>query len=185
MKREDAWSLLTEYTQSESLLKHALAVEGAMRGYARRLGEDEALWGVVGLLHDFDYERWPDPKDHTEQSARILGERGVDVEIIDAIRSHAPWNWDRFPLDRPLRKALFAVDELSGFIVAVAYVRPGHLEGMKASSVKKKMKQKSFAAAVSRDDIRQGAELMGVSLEEHIEFVIADLYLVAHELGLS
>jgi putative nucleotidyltransferase with HDIG domain len=185
MTREEAWKLLTEYTQSESLRKHALAVEGAMRGYARRLGEDEVFWGVVGLLHDFDYERWPDPKDHTEQSARILGELECDVEMIDAIRSHAPWNWDRWPLDRPLRKALFAVDELSGFIVAVSYVRPGNLEGMKASSVKKKMKQKGFAAAVSRDDIRQGAELMGVSLEEHIEAVIGDLQLVAHDLGLS
>jgi putative nucleotidyltransferase with HDIG domain len=185
MTREEAWKLLTEYTQSESLRKHALAVEGAMRGYARRLGEDEVFWCVVGLLHDFDYERWPDPKDHTEQSARILGELECDVEMIDAIRSHAPWNWDRWPLDRPLRKALFAVDELSGFIVAVSYVRPGNLEGMKASSVKKKMKQKGFAAAVSRDDIRQGAELMGGSLEEHIEAVIGDLQLVAHDLGLS
>ncbi len=185
MNREDAWALLNEFTKTESLLKHALAVEGAMRGAARRQQEDEALWGAVGLLHDFDYERWPDPADHTARGAEILRERGVDEEIIGAICSHAPWNWDRYPLDRPLRKTLFAVDELSGFIVAVAYVRPDRLRGMKASSVKKKMKQKSFAASVSRDDIRQGAELLGVSLEEQIENVIADLDGIAASLGLA
>lgn len=184
MTRAEAWALLSEYTQSDSLLKHALAVEASMRGTAERLGEDVERWGMVGLLHDLDYERWPDPKDHTVESARILAAAGVDDEIIDAIRSHAEWNWDRYPLDRPLRKSLFAVDELSGFIVAVAYVRPDRLAGMKASSVKKKMKQKSFAAAVSRDDIRQGAELMGVSLEEHIENVIGHLQVVAGDLGL-
>ena len=183
MTRDEAWGILNEYTKSESLIRHALAVEGAMRGAAKRQGADELVWGLVGLLHDLDYERWPDPKDHTAQAARILGELDVDQEIIEAILSHAPWNWDRYPLDRPIRKTLFAVDELSGFVMAVAYVRPDGLTGMKASSVKKKMKQKSFAAAVSRDDLRQGAVLMGCPLEEHIEFVIHDLSGIAPQLG--
>src|SRR5215510_5193207 len=172
MNRAEAWNLLNEFTRSESLIKHALAVEAAMRHYAVHFGGDVEDWGVTGLIHDFDYERWPNPPDHTRQGARILRERGVDEEIIGAILSHADWNWDQYPLDRPIRKAIFAVDELCGFITAVAYVRPEKLSGMTASSVRKKMKQKSFAAAVKREDIVKGAELLGLPLDEHITHVI-------------
>jgi putative nucleotidyltransferase with HDIG domain len=185
MRRDEALALLKEYTQSESLVKHALAVEAAMRHYAPRFNQDPELWGVVGLIHDFDYERWPNPPDHTREGARILRERGVDEEIVQAVLSHATWNWDQFPLDRPLRKTLFAVDELCGFVTAVAYVRPERLTGMAPSSVRKKMKQKSFAAAVSRDDIEQGAALVGLPLEDHIQQVITALQSVARELGLE
>jgi len=185
MNRDQALACLKEYIHSESLIKHSLAVEAAMRHYAARLGGDVETWGVVGLLHDFDYERWPNPPDHTRQGARILRERGVDEEIVGAILSHADWNWDQYPLDRPMRKVLFAVDELCGFITAVAYVRPERLAGMAASSVRKKMKQKSFAAAVRREDIERGAVTLELSLDEHIQNVIAALQGVAPELGLS
>ena len=183
MTRDQASALLNEYTKSDSLIKHALTVEAALRYYATKLGGEVETWGLVGLLHDFDYERWPNPPEHTREGARILRERGVDEEIIGAILSHAEWNWDQYPLDRPLRKALFAVDELCGFITAVAYVRPEKLTGMAPSSVRKKMKQKSFAAAVSREDIEQGAQLLGVSLDEHIQNVITAMQGVAGELG--
>ena len=185
MTRDEAWSLLTEFTQSGSLLKHALAVEAALRHYARRGGESEDLWGLTGLLHDFDYERWPDPPAHTREGARILRQRGVDEEIVGAILSHAEWNWPDYPLDRPLRKTLLAVDELCGFITAVAYVRPEQLAGMTASSVRKKMKQKSFAAAVRREDIEKGAELLNLPLDEHITQVIAAMQSVAIPLGFA
>ena len=185
MTREEALALLREYTQSESLLKHALAVEAAMRHYAARFGENVETWGVIGLIHDFDYERWPQPPDHTGQGARVLRERGVDEEIVGAMLSHADWNWDQYPLDRPLRKSLFAVDELCGFIMAVAYVRPEKLAGMTASSVRKKMKQKSFAVAVKREDIERGAQLIGLSLDEHILCVIGAMQGIAMELGLT
>ncbi|MDD1652579.1 MAG: HDIG domain-containing protein [Methanomicrobiales archaeon] len=185
MTRDQAWQLLTEFTQSESLRKHALAVEAAMRHYAARFGENAELWGVVGLIHDFDYERWPNPPEHTREGARVLRERGVDEEIIGAMLSHAEWNQDAYPLDRPMRKALFAVDELCGFITAVAYVRPEKLIGMTASSVRKKMKQKSFAAAVQREDIEKGAGLLGLPLDEHIGHVIAGMQSVAPALGLG
>ena len=175
MTREDAFSILKEFTKSESLIKHALSVEAAMRYYAPRFEGDVELWGNTGLLHDFDYERWPNPPDHTREGARILRERGVDEEIVGAMLSHADWNWADYPLDRPLRKTLFAVDELSGFVTAVSYVRPEKMVGMAASSVRKKMKQKSFAAAVKREDIEKGAELLGVPLDEHITNVIAAL----------
>ena len=148
MTRDDALALLKEYTQSESLIKHALSVEAAMRHYAAHFGEPIEMWGLTGLIHDFDYERWPNPPDHTREGARILRERGVDEEVIQAILSHAQWNWDQYPLDRPLRKTLFAVDELCGFVTAVAYVRPEGLAGMSANSVRKKMKHKAFAAGV-------------------------------------
>jgi putative nucleotidyltransferase with HDIG domain len=184
MNRPSAWLLLNEYTQSQSLIKHALAVEAAMRHTATRFDANQELWGVTGLLHDFDYERWPHPPDHTREGARILQQLGVDPEIIDAILSHAEWNRDQYPLDRPLRKALSAVDELCGFVTAVAYVRPERLAGMTPSSVLKKMKQKSFAAAVRRDDIEQGAALVGLTLEEHIQQVIHALQSVADSLGL-
>ena len=183
MTRDKALAILKEFTQSDSLLKHALAVEAAMRHYAARHGEDVATWGITGLIHDFDYERWPNPPDHTREGARILRERGVDEEIVSAMLSHAEWNWDQYPLDRPLRKTLFAVDELCGFITAVAYVRPDKLTGMAASSVRKKMKQKSFAAAVNREDIEKGALLLGLPLDEHIQNVIIALQGVSKELG--
>ena len=183
MTRDQALSILKEFTQSESLIKHAMAVEAAMRHYAARTGEDVELWGAVGLLHDFDYERWPNPPDHTQQGARILRERGVDEEIVGAMLSHAEWNWAQQPLDRPLRKTLYAVDELCGFIMAVAYVRPERLNGMAASSVKKKLKQKSFAAAVNRADIGKGAELLGLPLDEHITQVITAMQGIAAGLG--
>jgi putative nucleotidyltransferase with HDIG domain len=183
MRRDQALAILKEYTQSESLLKHAAAVEAAMRHYAGRFGEDVELWGATGLIHDFDYERWPNPPDHTRQGARILRERGVDEEIVGAMLAHAEWNWDQYPLDRPLRKALYAVDELCGFIMAVAYVRPERLVGMGASSVRKKMKQKSFAAAVRREDIAKGAELLGLTVDDHITHVITALQGIAPDLG--
>src|SRR6266481_1072825 len=185
MKRDEALALLKEYTQSESLIKHALAVEAAMRRYASHFNETPELWGVVGLIHDFDYERWPNPPDHTREGARILRAVGIDEEIIGAILSHAQWNWDQYPLDRPLRKTLFAVDELCGFITAVGYVRPEKLAGMTASSVRKKMKQKSFAAAVKREDIERGAELLGLTTDEHIAHVITGMQSIASELGLA
>jgi putative nucleotidyltransferase with HDIG domain len=185
MTRDEALALLKEYTKSESLLKHAFAVEAAMRYYATRLGEDPGRWGTTGLIHDFDYERWPNPPDHTREGARILRERGVDEEIVGAILSHADWNQADFPRDRPIRKALFAVDELCGFITAVAYVRPEKLAGMSPGSVRKKMKQKSFAAAVKREDIEAGAQLLGASLDEHIQNVITAMQGVTRELGLE
>ena len=185
MTRNDALALLKEFTRSESLIKHALAVEAAMRHYAAHFGENAETWGLAGLLHDFDYERWPNPPEHTREGARLLRERGWDEEIVGAILSHADWNWDPYPLDRPLRKTLFAVDELCGFITAVAYVRPEKLGGMAASSVRKKMKQKSFAAAVKREDIEKGAELLGLPLDEHISHVIQAMQVAAPELGLS
>ncbi len=185
MTREEAWTLLTEYTPSESLRRHSLAVEAAMRHYARHFSEPEALWGLVGVLHDFDYERWPDPPDHTRKGADILRERGVDEIVVGAILSHAEWNLDAYPRDTRLRKTLFAVDELCGFITAVALMRPDKLAGMTAKSVKKKMKQKSFAAAVSRDDITNGAELIELSLDEHINHTIQALQSIAVDLDLT
>jgi putative nucleotidyltransferase with HDIG domain len=185
MTRNEALALLREYTQSESLLKHALAVEAAMRYYAGHFGENAETWGITGLIHDFDYERWPEPPEHTRQGARILRERGADEEIIGAMLAHAEWNWEQYPLDRPLRKSLFAVDELCGFITAVAYVRPEKLDGMAASSVRKKMKQKSFAAAVRREDIDRGAQLLSLALDEHIQGVIGAMQGIAKELGLA
>lgn len=185
MNREEAWTLLNEYLTNPALVRHSMAVEAAMRHYARLAGEDEELWGITGLLHDFDYERFPDPPDHTREGAKILREQGVTEEIVGAILSHADWNQDEYPRDRPLRKTLFAVDELCGFIVACALVRPERLEGMKAKSVRKKMKQASFAAAVSRDDITQSAELLGIELNQHIENCIAALTQIAEKLELS
>ena len=175
MNRDEAFTLLKEYTQSESLIGHALSVEAAMRHYAERLQGDVDRWGLTGLLHDFDYERWPNGPEHTQEGAKILRERGVDEEIIGAILSHAKWNQTEYPLDRPIRKALFAVDELCGFVTAVAYVRPERLNGMKARSVRKKLKARNFAAAVSREDINQGAELLEMDLNDHINEVIAAL----------
>ena len=175
MNRDEAFLLLNEYTQSESLIGHARSVEAAMRHFAGRLGGDVEQWGLAGLLHDFDYERWPEEPEHTREGAKILRERGVDEEVVGAILSHAKWNQVEYPLDRPIRKALFAVDELCGFITAVAYVRPTGLEGMKAKSVRKKLKARNFAAAVSREDIDEGAALLEMELNDHITEVIAAL----------
>ena len=185
MNRNDAWNLLCEYTESDSLRKHALAVEASMRFYAEKLGQDVDQWGLAGLLHDFDYERWPEPPDHTREGAKILRERGVDEEVVGAIMAHADWNLDEYPRDRPIRKALFAVDELSGFIVACALVRPNRLDGLEPKSVKKKMKTASFAASVSRFDIKAGAELLELELDEHIRNCVAALRAQAEPLGLA
>jgi putative nucleotidyltransferase with HDIG domain len=185
MNRDQAWQLLCEYTQNDSLRKHALAVEAAMRHYARLMGEDEQTWGITGLLHDFDYERWPNPPEHSREGAKILREKGLDEEVVGAVLSHADWNTDEYPRDRPIRKALFAVDELTGFIIACALVRPTRLEGLAPKSVKKKMKTPAFAAAVSRDDIHTGAELLGVPLDDHIRNCVEALQGVAGELGLA
>ncbi len=185
MTREEAWALLNEYTKSDSLVKHALAVEAAMAYYAERLGEDVETWRVVGLLHDFDYEQWPQQPEHTREGARILRQRGVDEEIVGAILSHAESNHAEYPLDRPIRKTLTAVDELCGFIMAVAYVRPERLAGMTPKSVRKKLKQASFAAAVSREDIARGAELLGLDLDEHMGNVITAMQRVSGELGFA
>lgn len=185
MDREQAWALLNEYVGSKALIRHCECVEQAMRFYARLGGCDEELWGVVGLLHDFDYERYPNPPDHTREGAVILRERGASEEIIGAILSHADWNLDEYPRDTPLRKTLFAVDELCGFIYAVALVRPERIVGMKAKSVRKKMKTASFAAAVSRDDIVAGAEMLGIELSDHIDNCIAALEAAADQLDLA
>jgi len=184
MTRDETLAILQEYTRNEALIKHALSVEAAMRHYARLGGHDEELWGTVGLVHDFDYERWPEPPEHTRRGAEILRQRGVHEEIVGAMLSHAAWNVQEYPRDTPLRKTLFAVDELCGFLTAVALVRPERLEGLKPKSVKKKLKTKAFAAAVSREDIDQGAELLGLSLDEHITNCIAALQPIAGQLGL-
>ncbi|MCH2121829.1 MAG: HD domain-containing protein [Pirellulaceae bacterium] len=183
MQRSEAWGLVCEYTQSDSLRRHMLSVEIAMRAYAEKWDEDVERWGVVGLLHDFDYERWPDPPDHPLQGAKILAEKGVDDEIIYAIKSHADYLPDCPRLSR-LDKTLYACDELSGFITACAMVRPERIVGLKAKSVRKKMKQKSFAAAVNRDDMVRGAEDLGLDLNLHIQFVIDALAVEAKVLKL-
>ena len=184
MDREQALKLLEEYTSNPSLIKHALAVEAAMRHYARLGGHDQARWGVVGLLHDFDYQRWPEPPDHTRQGAEILRQRGLDQELVEAVLSHAEWNVEEYPRDTPLRKTLFAVDELCGFLTAVALVRPERLAGLKPKSVKKKLKTKAFAAAVSREDIAEGVALLDLPLDEHIANCTAALQGIAAELEL-
>ncbi|MER3415111.1 MAG: HAD family hydrolase [Gemmataceae bacterium] len=182
--REEAWALVQAYTQSPALLRHMLAVEAAMRAYARKLGEDEHYWGLVGLLHDFDYEKWPNPPDHPLQGARILQERGYPADLIYAIKSHADYLPD-CPRLRPVEKALYACDELTGFIMAVAVIRPQGIRDLTAASVIKKLKTKGFAAKVSREDIYRGATDFGVPLEEHIDFLIEALRPLAGQLGLE
>src|SRR5256714_9900765 len=182
--REQAWGLLTEFTQSESLRKHALAVEACMHAYARKFSEDENLWAVVGLLHDFDYEKWPSLDDHPYKGNEILKERGYSNEVRRAIMSHAEYTG--VTRDTPMEKALFACDELAGFITACALVKPGKsLSEVEAKSVRKKMKDKAFARSVSRDDIVQGAADLGIDLEEHIAFCIEAMKGIAGELGLG
>jgi putative nucleotidyltransferase with HDIG domain len=180
--REEAWDTLTRYTQSESLLRHALAVEAAVRRYARIYGEDEELWGCVALLHDFDYEIHPTLDQHPQDGAAILRQEGYPEELIDAVLSHAEHL--NLPRDTQLKKVLFACDELSGFVHACGLVRPTGLEGLEPKSVKKKLKQPSFAAGVHRDEVYAGAELLGLELDEHIANVIAALQPIAGELGL-
>jgi putative nucleotidyltransferase with HDIG domain len=183
MNREESWELLCDWTESDSLRKHMLAVEAAMRAYARKFGEDEEKWGVTGLLHDMDYEKHPTPDEHPMVGVRELERRGYPEDVLHAINGHA--DYLDVPRDTLMSKTLYAVDELSGFIVAVALMRPEGLEGLKAKSVRKKMKQKSFAAAVNREDIVRGAEELGVDLNEHIEFVAAALRERSDALGLA
>lgn len=183
MARQDDLQLLHQYTQNLSLIRHMLAVEAAVRAYAVKFSEDVDKWATVGLLHDFDYERWPDPPDHPLQGAGILKQHGYPEDVIYAIKSHADYLTDCPRVSR-LDKTLYACDELCGFIVACALMRPGRLEGMTPKSVRKKMKQPSFAAAVNRDDIIRGAADLGVDLDEHIAFVISALQPIAAELDL-
>ncbi len=183
MNRDDAWQLLNEYTRSDSLLKHAMAVEAAVRGYARRFGEDEEDWGVVGLLHDFDYERWPTPEDHPFRGCEILRERGYPEWVMRAILSHA--DYSGVPRESRLEKTLWACDEMAGFITAASLVRPSKsVLDLEPASVIKRMKDKAFARAVKRDDLRQGADVLGLPLEEHIANVIASIRERADALGL-
>lgn len=182
--RAAAWGLLTEFTQSESLRKHALAVEACMRAYAKKFSGDENLWGVVGLLHDFDYDKYPSLEDHPYRGSEILKERGYSEEIRRAILSHASYTGVK--RESPMEKALFACDELAGFLTACALVKPRKsLAEVEASSVKKKMKDKAFARSVNRDDIVNGAAELGVPLEEHIAFCIGAMRQVAGPLGLD
>jgi putative nucleotidyltransferase with HDIG domain len=180
--REHAWDTLTRYTKSESLLRHALAVEASTAAYARKLGEDEELWRVSALLHDFDYEMHPTLDKHPQDGAPILREEGYPEEVIATVLSHAEHL--ALPRDTPLKKALFACDELSGFIHACALVRPTGLEGLEPKSVKKKLKQPSFAAGVHRDEVYKGAEELGVELDDHIRTIVAALQPISAELGL-
>lgn len=187
--RDDALALMHEYTQSDALRKHMYAVEAAMRAMARRAGEDEALWGIVGLLHDFDYERFPNDArsptaEHPSEGVRIIQARGYPEPVQRAILGHA--SYTGVPRDTPVARALYGVDELCGFLVACALVRPSRsLADLEVGSVTKKLKDKAFARGVNRDEVRQGAEELGVPLDEHIRFVIAALRPVERELGLG
>ena len=182
--REESWKLLCEYTQSESLRKHALAVEACMRAYAQKLDGDQELWGLVGLLHDFDYEKYPSREEHPYKGNEILKERGWSDEIRRAIMSHAEYTGVK--RESAMEKALFACDELAGFITASALVKPGKsLAEVEAKSVRKKMKDKAFARSVNRDDIVNGAADLGVELEDHIAFCIEAMKGIAEKLGLD
>jgi len=187
--RDDAWALLSEYTQNENLRKHALAVESCVRAYARKLGSDEELWGLAGLLHDFDYERWPNSDHHPSEGhpsagSRILRERGYPEEVIRAILAHA--DYTGVMRTTPLERTLFACDELAGFLVACALVKPGKsIFEVDTDSVKRKLKDKAFARGVHRQDVLKGAEELGVPLEEHIAICIEALRSAADRLGLE
>jgi predicted hydrolase (HD superfamily) len=183
LSREQAWSLVTEYTHSESLKKHMLGVEAAVRGYARQFAADEDDWGAVALLHDFDYERYPDPENHPFRGVEILAAKGYPEWVTRAILSHA--DYSGVPRQSPLEKTLYACDEMSGFVTAASLVRPSKsILDLEAPSVIKRMKDKAFARAVSRDDLRRGAEELGIPLDQHIANVIAFMRLRADELGL-
>ncbi len=182
--RQSVWCLLTEFTQSENLRKHALAVEACMRAYARKFGEDEEKWAVVGLIHDFDYDRWPSLEDHPYRGNEILTQRGWPEEIKKAVMSHA--DYTGVARDTAMEKTLFACDELAGFITAAALVRPDKsIHSLEAKSVKKRMKDKAFARSVSRDDMINGAAALGVDLDQHIAFCIDAMKEIAPELGLE
>jgi predicted hydrolase (HD superfamily) len=182
--REDAWTLVCEWIASDSLRKHVLGVEAAMRAYARRDGEDEELWGITGLVHDLDYERYPDLETgHPRQALKELEARGYPSDVINAVAGHAEFLG--VPRTTAMAKTLFAVDELSGFIAASALVRPDGVVGMAPKSVRKKLKQPSFAAGVDRDQVRRGAEELGVDFDEHVAFVVEAMTERADELGLA
>jgi putative nucleotidyltransferase with HDIG domain len=182
--REEAWGLVEEWVQSESLRKHLLGVEAAMVAYARKWDEDEELYAVTGLLHDLDYERYPDlDSGHPRKALELFAERGYPQELIDAVAGHATFLG--VPRETMLAKTLFAVDELSGFVAACALVRPTGIDGLTPKSVKKKLKQPSFAAGVNRDEVREGAEELGVDFDEHVAFVIGAMEERADELGLA
>lgn len=184
INRDSAWNLLCEFAQSDSLRKHMLAVEACMRAYARKFGEDQDQWGITGLLHDFDYEKYPTPQEHPFVGNKVLEERGYPEEIRRAILSHAEYSGVK--RESKMEKTLFACDELAGFITATALVKPGKsLAEVEAKSVRKKMKDKAFARSVSRDDIIKGAADLGVDLEEHIAFCIEAMKTIAGELGLA
>ncbi|HKT80448.1 MAG TPA: HD domain-containing protein [Vicinamibacterales bacterium] len=181
--RDDAWTLLNEYTKSESLLKHALGVEAAVRGYARTFGEDENGWGIAALLHDFDYERWPTPDDHPFRGSEILRDKGYPEWMIRAILSHA--DYSGVPRESLLEKTLFACDEMAGFITAASLVRPSRsILDLEPNSVIKRMKDKAFARAVKREDLKAGAEILGLPLDRHIANVISFMRSEADALGL-
>jgi putative nucleotidyltransferase with HDIG domain len=184
LSRDQAWDLFCSWTESESLRRHVLAVEAAMRAYARKFDEDEEQWGLVGMLHDLDYERYPDLETgHPRMALKELEEQGFSPEFVRAVASHA--DFLEVSRDSPMEKTLFAVDELCGFIMACAYVRPEGIHGMTPKSVKKKMKTPAFAAAVNREEMRAGAEQLGVEFDEHLAFVIAALDEHAEVLGLD
>jgi putative nucleotidyltransferase with HDIG domain len=183
MTRDEAWNLLCEYTQSENLRRHALAVEACMRYYARLFGEDEELWGVVGLLHDFDYERYPSLEEHPFRGMEILRARGAPEVIIRAVGAHA--NHTGIPRESLLERAIFACDELSGFVIAVALVKGRTLSAVSPESVRKRMKEKGFARGVNRDDLLQGAQELGIPFDEHVEHVVRALQGIADQLGLN
>ena len=181
--RDDAWELLCEFTKGESLRKHALAVEAVMKAYALRLGEDEENWGLAGMLHDFDYEMYPNPPDHPLKGSEVLKERGYSDEIRTAILGHA--NYTGVARDTLLARGLYACDELTGFVIAAALVRPNGIWDLESKSVKKKLKDKAFARTVNRDEVYEGAEELGVDLAAHIDFIIAALREVAADVGLK
>ncbi len=181
--RETAYALLTEHTKNPNLVKHALAVEAAMRHYAKHFGKDEETWGIVGLIHDFDYEQYPDLKDHPFKGVEILRTHGWPEALLHAVLAHAPHTGT--PRENTMDKAIFSVDELSGFIIAVALVRPNKkLAEVDVEAVKKKMKEKSFAKQVNREEIREGAAELKLSLDEHIQHVLTALQTIAPTLGL-
>jgi putative nucleotidyltransferase with HDIG domain len=184
VSREDAWELVCEWIESDSLRKHLLGVEAAMRAYARKWEEDEELYAVTGLVHDLDYERYPDlDTGHPRYAIKVLEERGYPQDVIDAVAGHA--DFMGVPRETRMAKTLYAVDELSGFVAACALVRPTGIEGMKPKSVKKKLKQPSFAAAVNREEVQRGIDELGVDTDEHVALIIEALVGCADELGLA
>ncbi len=183
MNRDEAWKLLCEYTKSENLRRHALAVEACMRAYARKFGEDEEKWGIAGLLHDFDYELYPGAPDHPLKGCEILTNLGYPEDIRRAILAHA--DYTGVPRDTLMAKSLFACDELAGFITACALVRPDRIQGLEPASVRKRMKDKAFARAVRREDIIQGAQELGVDANEHIAICISAMRDIGSQLGLA